>query len=55
MNEKAILTKHAIFICVVYTDHWTLMHTKIMCVVFNSYLDTVAWLKSAFSVKTTEA
>lgn len=39
----------------VYTDNWTLLHTKITCVVFNSYLDTVAWLKSAFSVKTTEA
>ena len=39
----------------VYTDSWNLMHTKITCVVFNSYLDTVAWLKSAFSVKTTEA
>lgn len=38
-----------------YTDSWTLMHTKITCVVFNSYLDTVAWLKSAFSEKTTEA
>lgn len=44
------------FLCACkYTDSWTLMHTKITCVVFSSYLDTVAWLKGAFSVKTTEA
>lgn len=30
------------------TGSWTLMHTQNMCVVFNSYLDTVAWLKSTF-------
>lgn len=37
------------------TGSWTLMHTQNMCVVFNSYLDTVTWLKSTFSVRTTEA